>query len=157
MITARWGTSVLAKPPNDEDLATHLDNVKEDPLEEYGDEDELPRVIPEMNDPIYASGNAINQQPVYDKMIQAELILPQGEKLRIEKVRGRTVGPDGKIIGTFHDTPIFNLVVSDVEFPYGEVTEYAVNMIAESMMSQVDNEGFTLTLLDSILDFKQYK
>ena len=28
-------------------------------------------------------------------------------------------------------------------------------MIAENMLSQVDNEGFTLTLLDSILDFKQ--
>ena len=39
-----------------------------------------PRVIPEMYDPINATGNAINQQPVYDKMIQAELILPQGDK-----------------------------------------------------------------------------
>ena len=109
-----------------------------------------------MDDPIDAAGNAINQQPVYDNMIQAELILPQGYKLRMAKVRGRTVGPDGKTIGNFHDTPIFNQIVYDVEFPDGEVKEYAANVIAENMLQQVENEGFTLTLLNSILNFKQY-
>ena len=67
-----------------------------------------------MDDPIDAAGNTINQQPVNDKMIQAELILPQGDKLRMEKVQGRTVSPYGKTIGTFHDTPIFNSIVYDV-------------------------------------------
>ena len=64
-------------------------------------------------------------------MIQAELILPQGEKLCMEKFRGRTVGPDGKTIGTFHDTTIFNSIVYDFEFPDGEVKEYSANVIAE--------------------------
>ena len=90
-------------------------------------------------------------------MIQAELILSQVDKLRMAKVSGRTVGPDGKTIGTFHDTPIFNSIVYDVEFPDVEVKEYAANVIAKNMLSQVDNEGFTLTLLDSIFDFKQNK
>ena len=108
-----------------------------------------------MEYPIDAAGNAINQQPVYDKMIQSELILPKGDKLQMAKVRGRTFGPDGKTIGTFNDTPIFNLIIYDVEFFDGEVKEYAVNVIAENMLSQVDNEEFTLTLLDIILDSKQ--
>ena len=69
-------------------------------------------------------------------------------------VCGRTVGPDGKTIGTFHDTSIFNSIVYDVEFPDGEVKEYAANVISEKTLSQVDNECFTLTLLYSILDFK---
>ena len=108
-ITARWRTPVPAKPPNDEeDPTTHPDDVKEGPFEEYEGEDESPRVIPEMDDPIDAAVNAINQQPVYENIIQAELIIPQGDKLRVSKVRGRTVGPDGKTIGNFHDTPIFN-------------------------------------------------
>ena len=82
MITARWGTSVPAKPPNDEeDPTTHPDDVKEDKFDKYEDEDDSPRVIPEMGDPIDAAGNAINKQLVYDKMIQAEFILPQGDKL----------------------------------------------------------------------------
>ena len=34
LVTARWGTPVLSKPPNNEkDLATHPDNVKEDPFD----------------------------------------------------------------------------------------------------------------------------
>ena len=62
MITVRWGTPVPNKPPNDEeDPTTHPDDVKEDPFEEYEDEDELPRFIPEMDYPIDAAGNEINQ------------------------------------------------------------------------------------------------
>ena len=120
MIIERWGTPVTAKPTNDdEDPAKHPDYVKKEPFEEYEDEDESPRVIPDMDDPIDAAGNTINQQPVYEKMIQTELILPQGDKLRMAKFCVRTVGPDGKTIGTFHDTPIFNSIVYDVEFPDG--------------------------------------
>ena len=155
-ITAQWGTPVPVKPTNDDEYpTTHPDNVKEDPFEEYEDEYQQPMFIPEMEYPIDAAENAINQQPVYDKMIQYELILPKGDKLQMAKVRRRTFGPDGKTIGTFNDTPIFNLIVYDVEFSDGKVKEYAVNVIAENMLSQVDNEGFTLTLLDIILDFKQ--
>ena len=79
MIRTRCGISVPAKPTDDDEEypATHPDDVEEDPFEEYEDEDEFPRVIPEIDDPIDVAGNAINQQPVYDKTIQAELILPQ--------------------------------------------------------------------------------
>ena len=100
-----------------------------------------------MDDPIDAAVNAINQQPIYDKMIQAELILPQGDNFQMAKVSGITVGPDGKTIGTFHDTPIFNSIVYDVDFPDGEVKEYAANVIAENMLYKADNKGFTITLL----------
>ena len=67
MIPALWGTSVPAKPSDDdeEDPATHPDDVEDDPFEEYEDEDESPRVIPEIDDPINDAVNAINQQPVY--------------------------------------------------------------------------------------------
>ena len=59
----------------------------------------------------------------------------------MSKVSGRTVGPYGKTIGTFHDTTIFNSIIYDVEFPDGEVKEYSANVIDENMLSQVDNEG----------------
>ena len=156
LITAQWSTPVPAKPPNDdEDPTTHPDDVKEGPFEEYEDEDELPRVIPKMDDPIDATGNAINQQPVYDKMIQTELNFPQGNKLRMAKVRVITVGPDGETIGNFNDTPIFNSIIYDVEFSDGKVKKYAANVFSKNILLQVDNERFTLTLLDSILDFKK--
>ena len=88
-------------------------------------------------------------------MIQAELILPQGDKLRLAKVIGIMVGPEGNTVGTFHETPIYNSIIYDVEFPDGEVKEYAANVIVENMLAQVDNEGFTLSLLDAIVDYKK--
>ena len=49
-------------------------------------------------------------------------------------VRGINVGNDGQKFGTFHDTPILNSTVYDVEFPDGEVKEYASNVIAKNML-----------------------
>ena len=70
MITELWGNPVPDKPLNDEEYpTTHPYDVKEDPFEEYEDEDESTGFITEMDDPIYAAGNAINQQPVHDKII----------------------------------------------------------------------------------------
>jgi hypothetical protein len=43
----------------------------------------------------------------------------------------------------------------EVEFPDGKIKEYAANIIAENMLSQVDSEGYSLTLLDTIVDYKK--
>ena len=68
----------------------------------------------------------------------------------------RSIAANGKIIGYFHNNSELNSLVCDVEFPDVEVKEYADNVLSENTLSQVDNEGFTLTLLNSILNFKQY-
>ena len=46
-------------------------------------------------------------------------------------------------------------MVYDVEFDDGDVKEYSANVIAEELLSQVDDEGFTLTHLDAILDHRK--
>ena len=66
------------------------------------------------------------------------------------KVVRRATGPDGKVTGTHEDNPILNTVLYDVEFPDGQVREYAANVIAENMLTQVDSDRFTLTI-DTIL------
>ena len=65
----------------------------------------------------------------------------------------RTVDPEGHIVGTYYENPIMNTIVYDVEFPDGEGKEYLANIIAENLFSQVNNEGFTLYVYDSILDY----
>ena len=47
-----------------------------------------------------------------------------------------------------------NSIVYDVEFPDGTVKEYSANVIAENMLTQVDSDGFTLTMMDGIIDHK---
>ena len=52
------------------------------------------------------------------------------------KVIQRTIGPDGKVTGTYDNNPFLNSIVYDVEFPDGQVKEYAANIIAENMLTQ---------------------
>jgi hypothetical protein len=40
----------------------------------------------------------------------------------------------------------------EVEFPDGQVKEYAANVIAKNMLSQIDGDGFSTTLMESIVD-----
>ena len=42
-----------------------------------------------------------------------------------------------------------------VEFPDGTMKKYAANEIAENMISQVDDEGFSSTLMDGIVDYQK--
>ena len=45
-----------------------------------------------------------------------------------------------------------NSIVYDVEFSDGTVKEYAANVIAENMLTQVDSDGFTTTMIEGIID-----
>ena len=45
----------------------------------------------------------------------------------------------------------------DVGFPDREVKEYSANLIAENLLSQVDDEGFTLTVLTAYLNIQKMK
>ena len=55
--------------------------------------------------------------------------------LRSTQVIGRTIGPDGKCAGTYDRNPIMNNITYDVEFPDGDVREYAASVIAKSILS----------------------
>eukprot|EP00957_Ditylum_brightwellii_P097719 7442069-Ditylum_brightwellii.AAC.1 len=46
-------------------------------------------------------------------------------------------------------------MIYDVEFPDRQVREYAANIIAENMLTQVDSDGYTKTLMESIVDYKK--
>jgi hypothetical protein len=65
------------------------------------------------------------------------------------------VEADGRVAGTYNSNPILNTITYDVEFDDGEVLEYAANIIAENLLSQVDDEGFTITRLQSIVDHRK--
>jgi Reverse transcriptase (RNA-dependent DNA polymerase) len=147
LILKRWGSAI--EPPEG-----HTSDVK-DELEPYFDEDDpIPSSVPDYDDPVDANGNAINQQPSYDRMINMELALPQGDSLKLAKVIRRSVNHEGKFTGTYDENPLLNSMTYDVEFPDGEVKEYSANVIAENLLSQVDTEGSHLNIFDCILEHK---
>ena len=64
------------------------------------------------------------------------------------RVVRRSIGSDGKIIGKLDGT--LKSLVYDVEFPDGAIKQYAANVIAENVLSQVDTSGFHTQHLSSI-------
>eukprot|EP00957_Ditylum_brightwellii_P091460 6964442-Ditylum_brightwellii.AAC.1 len=47
---------------------------------------------------------------------------------------------------------MLNSTIYEVEFPNGEIKEYAANVIAENILTQVDYGGFTTTMMEGIID-----
>jgi hypothetical protein len=70
------------------------------------------------------------------------------------KVTGRKCDADGKPIGVRNTNPILDTREYKVEFPDGATDVFTVNMIAESMYSQVDGDGHSFTLMSEITDHK---
>ena len=58
-------------------------------------------------------------------------------------------------MGSYHENPILNSIIYDVEFPDGQVKEYAANILAENMLSQVGAKGHQQMLLEEIIDYRK--
>jgi hypothetical protein len=143
LIRSTLGDSMNMPPkPLDPIYTPYSDGVEPDPV-----------LLPDDNDPVDSNNNAMFEKPITDRWIHAELNLPQGEELKRAKVIGRSKNDDGTISGTYDDLPHKNSVTYDVEFNDGEVREYSANVIAENMYSQVDANGYSHTLLESIIDY----
>ena len=89
--------------------------------------------------------------------MNAEVLLPQGEELRLSKVIQRSVDSDGKVGGNYNDIPVLNNFLYDVQFPDGAIKTYLTNLIAENILMQVDADGYHHQLLDGIQDHSKDK
>jgi hypothetical protein len=68
----------------------------------------------------------------------------------------RAIGPDGTTTGSYANNPILSSIVYEVEFPDGQMKEYAANTIAENMLTQVDSDGgYSTTLMQGIIDYRE--
>ncbi len=112
-----------------------------------GRENEPARVVPDIEDMVDSSGRLLNQQPAYDRLINAEVQLQLGENMTSAKVKARALDSNGSLVRNYHDNPMMNSIIYEVEFPDGQVKEYSANTIAENMLARVDSNGFTMTLM----------
>ena len=147
LIAKRYGQAAIKSPTNSEE---------ESPAEwvEYSDDTEPARKIPEMEDVVDSTGKLLNQLPAYDKLLNAEVALQQDDKVLRGTVKQRSLGPDGVVAGKYDDNPMLNSIIFDVEFSDGTVKEYAANLIAENILTQVDSEGYSMTMMDGIVDHR---
>eukprot|EP00957_Ditylum_brightwellii_P044121 3348025-Ditylum_brightwellii.AAC.1 len=80
-----------------------------------------------MEETVDANGTLIDQQPAYGRIINAEVKLHHKDHITTGKVKRRALGSDGRTAGSYHYNPMLNSTVYEVEFPDGEVKEYAAN------------------------------
>jgi hypothetical protein len=142
-IAARLGDSVAdddAVLPNDH-LPAWLDDTDD---------------VDEPEEPEAAMPEADDYTPeAYDKWLEAEVLLPKGDCYATGKVVKRKRDDDGLPIGKAHNNPILDTRIYEVEFQDGHVEEYAANVIAECLFSQVDEEGRQYLLLSEIVDYRK--
>ena len=81
-------------------------------------------------------------------MLNAELALQLDEKVVAGRVKHRVLGTEDKIFGRYDDNPKMKYMIYEVGFPYGQVKDYAVNTIIENVLSQVDDKGYSVTLIE---------
>ena len=56
-----------------------------------------------------------------DLLMNAKVLLPQGEEKRMAKVIKRSVDSDGKEIGNYNELLVLNTMLYDVQFPDGSI------------------------------------
>jgi hypothetical protein len=153
LIERRWGTSI--NPPILPLQNPIEGDLDDNDFEEYEDNDEPKRIVPDIEDTVDANGRLLNQQPAYDKILHSEVSLQLGDGMAVGKVTKRAIGPDGTIAGTYDENPVLNTMIYEVEFPDGQLREYAANVLAENMLTQVDSDGFSLTMMEAITDYRR--
>jgi hypothetical protein len=97
----------------------------------------------------------VDDVPDFDVYLDAEVLLPKGDRQLTAKVKRQKREQDGTLKGTAHKNPISDSRIYEVEFPEGEIAEYAANVLAQNIISQCDLEGNQFFLMDSIVDFKK--
>jgi hypothetical protein len=100
LIERRHGTSINPPKP----MKGGSDTEEPDDADSDADTDPAGE-LPDIEDILDSTGKVLNQQPMWDKLINAEIILQQGDKLQHWKVKRRSIDDNGKTIGTYSDNP----------------------------------------------------
>ena len=77
--------------------------------------------------------------------------------MQAARVLKQSLDAAGNYKGESHNNPMLDTRIYDVIFPGVAVRQYSANSIAENMYSQVDQEGNTMALLDTIIDHRRDK
>lgn len=89
-------------------------------------------------DPVDRSSVAAFEHSLRDTVVNAAVLLPQGDGVMKCKIKMRHVDPDGQVTGEFNNNPLLNSIIYDVEFTDGSLKEYSANVLVENIYSSVD-------------------
>ena len=148
LIERRWGSPMSTPNMDDTDMTT-------DTEENENNNDEMANQHIDIEDSVDSQGALMNQLPAYDRLLNAEILVQAEEGHVSGKVTKQVFGPDGKVAGKYDDNPYLNSIMYEVELADGRIKEYGANIIAENMLTQVDSDGFSLSLMEGIINHKR--
>jgi hypothetical protein len=121
-----------------------MDDLYATPIfESYGD-------VTNGDEPTIPEGDSFTID-AFDKYIGAQLDLPLNNAMAHASVVARQKDGEGNPVGSSDANPLLDTQVYQVEFPDGSTEEYAANVIAENMYSQVDEEGRQFNILTELI------
>ncbi|MEM9369349.1 MAG: hypothetical protein AAGD07_25505, partial [Planctomycetota bacterium] len=130
----------------------------EDDAEEYDfiNADGTPvKGVPDIDD-IARNADGDYDHDAYDEYVGAELWAEDSSgTTKLAKVIKRKRDGSGNPVGKRHQNPLQDTRVFEVEMPDGTIKDYATNVIAENIYSQVDNEGRRHQIFKEIADHKK--
>ena len=152
LIERRMGTSINPPPTTEEQDPTMEELTNQNDLD-----DEMDELVesPDHEEILDSMGRILEQQLAFDKIINTEVMIQNRDEMAMGKVARQSLDADGRMTVTYHDNPFLNTITYDVEFPDGQVKECGANIIAENMLTQVDSDGYSLSLMDSIIDHQR--
>ena len=130
-------------------------NPEDDFIPEFIFEDELGLDEPEQPDSNIQDPDGHHTSDAYDKWLTAKILLERGGPPERATVIGRRRDHDDIPIGRYHSNPILDTREYDIEFEDGTVQAVTANIIAESILSQVDDEGRSYMVLRNIVDHRK--
>ena len=91
-----------------------------------------------------------------DEYINAEVIMPNKEGVPVlTKVKRRKRDSSGNPVGEANPNPILDTRIYELQFPNGRIEEYAVNMIAENLFQQADEDGWDSGIIEEFMDLRK--
>jgi hypothetical protein len=106
----------------------------------------------EYGDMIQESQPDVDDMDIYDRYLNAEVVLNRdGEPLRARVVK-RAKSESGTPIGHAHTNPLFDTREYDCIFDDRTMERYTANIIAENLFSQCNSEGRSFLVLKEIID-----
>ena len=142
---------------NDADFENYINEDVPDPLcnnvypPNFKEEPYLGYDLPELDEIGRVDDERIASDTL-DRYLGAEILVPGPTDDQTVKVVKRIKYNDNNEPGTYN--PMLDASEYLVEFPDGTTKEISANLIAESMFSNVDSEGYNFQLLREIVDHK---
>ena len=117
------------------------------------DDSESPYIRPQADE--YKEVNDIPFAEFNDKYIGQEVHLPVSGETKKGQIIRRKRTHAGELVGTANPNPILDTRLYEVKFEDGTHSEYSTNVLAENLLSQVDEDGHYTTAFDSIVDYRK--